>query len=90
MDLEKILTSRINAKILKLFCEHPHCIDTAQGISLWTGLPLDKTKNSLQKLAHHSLLVEHKTLSTQGYALTQDKKIITAIKNWLNRNPSDT
>ena len=88
MDLEKILTSKTNFKIIKLFCEHPQCIDSVQGISLWTGLPEDKTKTALQKLAQCNLLVEHKTFSAQGYALTQDKKTITAVKKWLRLNGS--
>jgi hypothetical protein len=80
MGLEKILSSKVNLKIMKLFCDHPHCIDSSQGIAMWTELPLDKVKTALAKLALASLLIEHKTFSMQGYALTQNKKIIQQIK----------
>ena len=83
MDLEKILNSAINRKILKFFDENPHCIDTAKGIAAWTGLGISTAKKALTHLAVNNLLIEHKTASTLGYAYTHNKTVIKNIKHWL-------
>jgi len=85
MDLEKIVSSKTNVKILKFFDENPHCIDTAAGIATWTGLSVEKIKKALIKLARQKVIIEHKTSSAQGYAYTHDDKIIARIKKRLNK-----
>ncbi len=83
MDMEKILNSNVYFKILNFFNENPNSIDTAKGISIWTGIPPDITKKSLKQLSKLKLIIEHSTLSTLGYSYTQDKSILEKIKKWI-------
>lgn len=85
MDLEKILNSKLSLKIIKFFIENPYCIDTAKGISIWTGMSLEKTKKTLEKLSADKIVIVHKSSSTKGYAFTPDKKIIAKIKKILKK-----
>ena len=82
MDLEKIISSKTNKKILRFFNENPHCIDTSSGIAAWTGLSQQTIKKALKKLVSDKILIEHKTASTQGYSYTNNTTLLNAIKCW--------
>lgn len=86
MDLEKIINSKINQKILRFFNENPRCIDTSLGISTWTGINQEAIKKALKKLVKDKIIIEHKTSSTQGYSYTNNKTIINAVKCWFIKN----
>ena len=88
MDLEKILKSKTNLKIIKFFDQHPQCIDTAEGVSTWTGISLKTTNAALKKLIRHKIILEYKSLSTTAYAYTHDKKIATKVHNWFKSHPA--
>ncbi|MBU4306008.1 MAG: hypothetical protein KJ893_10395 [Candidatus Omnitrophica bacterium] len=90
MDLEKILNSAINRKILRFFDENPYCIDTAKGIAAWTGLAISTAQKALKNLVISNLLIEHKTASTLGYAYTQNKMMVKNIKHWLAKADENT
>ncbi len=82
MDLEKIISSDINRKVLRFFNENPHCLDTSDGIVAWTGLSQQTIKEALKKLVNVKILIEHRTSSAQGYSYTNNKTVLNAIKCW--------
>jgi len=82
MDLEKIINSKIEQKILRFFNENPRSIDTAQGIATWTGINQQIIKKTLKKMVRHKILIEHRTSSTRGYSYTNNRKVINAVKSW--------
>lgn len=88
MDLEKIINSDTDLKIIEFFHNNPHCVDTIEGIATWTNQPPEKTKKSLEKLVKHNILVEHKASSTNGYAYTHDEKISGKIQELLKKRAS--
>ncbi|MFH2144819.1 MAG: hypothetical protein ABII75_02155 [Candidatus Omnitrophota bacterium] len=86
MDLEKILSSNPNLKIIRFFYENPQCLDTDKNISVWTGLKLDAVKKALKNLCRHNIIIEHKNSSVPGYSFTNNAGIVAKIKNRFKQN----
>ncbi|MBU0633819.1 MAG: hypothetical protein KKA52_02020 [Candidatus Omnitrophica bacterium] len=86
MDLEKILSSNSNFRVIRFFYENPQCLDTYKNISVWTGLKLDAVKKALKNLCRHNIVVEHKNSSVPGYSFTNDTRIVAKIKSWFKQN----
>ena len=88
-DIDKILKSVLNIKIIKFFHENQASIDTPRGVATWTGEDRAKVQQALEELVKLKVLVAHRATSTTGYSYTRDGKLILKIEKILNNALSD-
>jgi hypothetical protein len=84
VNLNKIICTNIDYKVLSFFYSSQNCIDTARGVSAWINEKRADTKKSLDKLTKFEFLNSHKNRFVTGYCCTQDKKILKRIRTFLN------
>ncbi len=80
-DLKRILRSVTHRRILGFFLENQGSIDTAKGVSTWTGERLEKVRAALEDLARRGVLKAHRTSSTVGYSCALKKKTLSALSS---------
>ena len=88
MDLNKVLGSNIQLKIIKFFHENQASIDTPRGIATWISEDRGKVKRALENLVCLNILTAHRVTSTTGYSYTRDTKLISKIEKLLNKKPA--
>lgn len=81
--IKSIFKDEVSKKILLFFNENPHSIDTAKGISVWVGCELDTVQKALNKLVEGGILVNHKTPSTDAYAFTNQRDVLSKIERYI-------
>ena len=82
-SIKRLFKDEVSKKILLFFNENPHSIDTAKGISIWVGCDTDMVQRALNKLVEEGALVNHKTPSTDAYALTNERAIVKKIERYI-------
>ena len=81
--IKRLFKDEVSKKILLFFNENPHSIDTVKGISIWVGCDIDMVQRALNKLVEEGVLVNHKTHSTDAYALTNERAIVKKIERYI-------
>lgn len=85
MDINKVMVTEINLKVVRFFHENQASIDTPRGIATWIGEERNKVKAALEELVRARILVAHRATSTTGYSYTRDEKLISKIGKILNK-----
>ncbi len=83
INLNKIITNKIDLKVLNFFHNSPNSIDTPRGVCAWINEKREGTKKSLDKLAGYKILNVHKNQFATGYSYSQDRCIAKKIAQFL-------
>ncbi|NQS99777.1 MAG: hypothetical protein HQ595_01730 [Candidatus Omnitrophica bacterium] len=86
VELKKICQSELKLKLVTFFQENPSTVDTSRGIAAWLNLDRKQIKNALDYLVGQKILITHKIGVSLAYCLTQDKKVLDQISNFLQKN----
>lgn len=82
-NIKSLLKDDAARKILFFFNENPNCIDTAKGISLWTGGDANNIQKALNQLVKEGIITSHQTASTTAYAYTNNKQTVKKIEKYI-------
>lgn len=85
MALNKILSKKINTKIVEFFNANRFSIETARGIAGWIGEDLKEVIKALKILIKAKILKMHKSGLTTAYSYTHDQRFINKIDNALKK-----
>jgi len=75
----KQLASESHIKVVQFFMDNPNSVDTPRGVSAWTNLSLNDSRDILEELAKKGILRAYRTSSTVGYSLTENKKVLKML-----------
>lgn len=82
-NIKSLFKNEVTRKILLFYSENPQAIDTAKGISVWTGCDLDPVQKTLNILVKEGVLINHRTASTDAYAYTNKRDIVKRIERYI-------
>ena len=88
MDINDALQSETHLKIIAFFHENQSSIDTPRGVSTWIREDRSRVKQALEDLVGLGVLIAHRATSTTGYSYTRDRKLISKIGKFLNKQKS--
>lgn len=80
MQLNKILQSPIQLKIVSFFHKHSSTVDTARGVATWVNHDLKDVEKALEKLVAVNILIVHRTNYATAYSYTQNKNTTSKIE----------
>jgi len=75
----KHLETEAHIKVIRFFLDNPNSVDTPRGVSAWTNLSLNDSRNILEELSKRGILKAYRTSSTVGYSLTENKKVLKML-----------
>ncbi len=73
----------IQRRILKFFQEHPQAVESVRGIATWLGVEPMPVEEALNGLAEQKWLAKHETSAVQGFALTEDRRLLSRLDQLL-------
>ena len=80
----------LQRKILNFFHEQPHAVESARGISSWTGVEPERVEEAVGDLLTWRWLDLDETSLAKGYSLTRDERLLLQVQRALGQGSGQT